>query len=178
MILSVKEFEGRKFYYYDFGSEAHGRTSFRLWINHKIIERLPRTEEGKIKLEFPLVDAEIVKTEKGNYVLRPAKGKYTFNVYQASGYRGDAFIKIVKPKAAIEIVYYVYQSPLGSTGIDEGKLLTVDVPEITVVWHRTGRTYGAPHKGMRHLVYVRDGEVKEEEIEVTPEDFNELEKNL
>ena len=50
--VSFKEFEGKRFYYIDFGSEVHGRTSFRLWVSHLLVKK--DEESGKEYVEFPI----------------------------------------------------------------------------------------------------------------------------
>ena len=174
MNLSYKEFEGKKFYYLDFGSESHGRTSFRLWINRRLIQK---NEEGKEIVEFPAINARIERTPKENYVLRPAEGYTTFDIYVSCGYRGGSSIEILRPEPEIVLDYFVYRSPRGSLGVSCGKVVSVKGSEIIYKWSKSGRLYGAPGSGITRV--TADG--KEESLDVLPdglEAIQELEEAL
>lgn len=163
--------EERGFYYADFGSETHGRTSFRLWVNRKLVKR---DEQGNPYIEFP-IRATIHRTEKGTLVLRPSQNSVVFDVFIRCGYRGGSNIE-VKSDIRNIVPYSIYRSPRGSLGISDGALIEADVSKLPVVieWHRSGRTYGGPREGVLFLY-----EDKIEQIDsVTYEEWQELQKEL
>jgi len=164
--LNVKEVEGKKFYYVDFGSEVHGRKSFRLWVNRKLVQRDEDEEEF---IEFP-IKAEIVKTEKGTIVLRPSN-KYTFDLFVKAGYRGNSRIELLS-ETDVTLEYYIYHSPRGSLGVSMGMLVTTSKEGIKYRWERSGRTYGAPKQGITFM----DINGKETTIEHIADGIDELKR--
>jgi hypothetical protein len=153
MYLEMKEFEGKKFYYVDIGSGRHGRVNFRLWVNANLVKF---NEDGKAYIELPLTNARIFKTEKGNFVLRPADGWYVYNVGVSCGYRGTSSFTIVEPEKDVEIFeYVVYHSPVGSLGISHYGLVNSTSDRLKVAWERDGRLYGAKARGI--TIYHADG---------------------
>lgn len=169
--VDAKEVEGKKFYYIDFGSEGHGRTSFRLWISSKLTKK---DDNGKEYVEFP-IQAKIIETQKGTIILKPleeGEQYWVFDLYCESGFRGRAYITVLKPEPLITKVYHYYHSPLGNLGIDYGMLVMVDSNKVKTKWERTGRTYGDPHEGYR--IYYADGKVEEIEY-IDLDDLEEIE---
>jgi hypothetical protein len=154
--VKYKEFEGTKFYYIDVGSGAHRKVSFRLWLSSKLVQR---DEKGSLFIEFPL-SAQIVQTEKGNYVAKPGPG-IIYDVYVYCGYRGDAEFQVeTDDPENLQLDYVVYRSPVGSLGVSRGALVYVPSGKpIIVLWWRTGRLYGSPAKGISK--YYPDGTVEE-----------------
>lgn len=142
-------------YYIDVGSGTHGKVSFRLWLSSKLV----REEEGYLYVEFPL-HAQIIKTEKGNYVAKPGPG-VIYDVFVDCGYRGDAEFQVeVDDPEILQLDYVVYHSPVGSLGVSRGALVYVPSGKpIIVRWKRTGRLYGSPAKGTTK--YYPDGTVEE-----------------
>jgi hypothetical protein len=153
--VQYKEIDGNRFYYIDVGSGGHGKVSFRLWLSSKLV----REEEGSLFIEFPLC-AQIVKTEKGNYVAKPGPG-VIYDIYIHCGYRGDAEFTIETDDPEIlQLGYVVYRSPIGSLGVSSGALVYVPSGKpITVRWKRTGRLYGSAPKGITK--YLPDGTIEE-----------------
>jgi len=172
--LSTKTFNDKQFFYLDFGKETHGRISFRLWVNRKLVKR---DNENKPYIEFPISNAKIIKTEKGNLVLRPSEGWNTFDLFVECGYRGSSAIEILQPEDAEKYTYSIYRSPLGSLGVSEGKLVCAKADKVIFRWKKTGRLYGKPSRGI--TVCYLDG--REEELDGLPdglEAVQELEKEL
>jgi len=165
--IQVKEFKEKKYYFIPFGYGWHGEISFRLWINHKLIDRMPKDEDGLL-LPIPIKDVEIQRGRK-DYVLRTGSG-YLFDIYIPCGYRGGANFEIIEPEP-IQVVSYVdYRSPVGSLGISQGALVVVNKPFIVYKWHRTGRLYGSEPEGITRIIYNKDGEAKEEKLDIVDED--------
>src|SRR5690606_32106376 len=88
--VEYKETEDKKFFYTDVGSETHGRSSFRLWVSGRLVQKEVKFNRDFYFLEFPVVNAGIVKTEKGTLVLRPMPGSVVYNVLVPCGYRGGS----------------------------------------------------------------------------------------
>jgi hypothetical protein len=150
--------EGKKYYVANVGSEAHGRPSFTLFVHESLVE----THEGSSFVRFPSM-AEVKETEdKSVYVLIPSDNKITHYIFVMCGYRGTSTITLLSPSDAKIYKFLVYRSEMGSAGISEGALITVEkYQSVKIKWERTGRTYGEPHKGI--TIYHIDG--SKEEIE-------------
>jgi len=162
-VIKKKELDGKKFSFIDFGSESHGRYTFRLWIsqNYKIEEEM---------VKFP-VKGDIVKTSKGTLVLKQDENMYVYNVFIQCGYRGDSSFNVITKDVKI-FPYNIYSSQLGSLGVSAGALIVVkgDSP-LKIKWRRTGRLYRSSPKGIS--VYYPNGDIKCFE---NIEDFDELEE--
>lgn len=175
--LKAKEAGVEKFYYIPFGCGCHGKTDFYLWINKKLVKF---DESGNPYTEFPAQNCKVIKTEKGNYVLRPEEGWTTFiSVGEKCGYRGSSSFEILEPPKEMVVLlgYTIYDSPVGSLGVSNYGVVSVNGKELTIRWERTGRLYGKPSCGIRK--YYADG--KEEDFENLPdglEAFEELKKEL
>jgi len=160
--VDVKESDGKRFFFVDFGSEAHGRRSFRLWISSSFVKE---DKEGYF-VEFPVKGCEIFSGKnEGTYILK--KGDYNlFNFFVPSGYRGGSNF-MVKESTRL-YCFDIYESPQGSLGVSAGALILTPETRLTVKWERSGRLYGDPPEGTT-LLYL-DGR-EEEGIE----DIKELE---
>lgn len=145
--LKFREVEGKRFFYMDVGSEVHGRPSFRLWVTQKLVQEEIKDNQIKHYLKFP-VNAEIVKTEKGTLVLRPAQDTVTYNVLIPCGYRGSSSLEVVSPETAQVYLYKEYSSPLGNLGVSKGGIVVAPLGSIKVQWDRSGRLYGAAPSGV------------------------------
>jgi hypothetical protein len=165
--------KGNRFPYINIGREDHGRPSFRLWVSHSLVQTDP--ENGEF-ITFP-VAGKVIKTEKGNFVLKPEKSYVTHDIYVECGYRGDSDFEILEPKDAQVYAYEVYSSPRGSLVFSRGALVTVKNTVLKYRWKRTGRLYGEPSEGI--TIISPDG--KKEDFEYVPdglEALQELEKEL
>jgi hypothetical protein len=49
MYLKQKVFKGKVYHYLDVGSEAHGRKTFRLWVNANLVKF---DDDGEAYVEF------------------------------------------------------------------------------------------------------------------------------
>jgi hypothetical protein len=144
--LKIKENDGRVFYYADFGYEAHGRTSFRLWVHHKLVS----WNDDLPYLEIPRRGISLQEGKKaGTWILRPGE-ENLFEIYVPCGYRGSASFEILTPVTATAF-YSVYQSPRGSCGISEGALISTAEEAVVHKWERTGRLYGDPPTGITKI---------------------------
>jgi len=153
--LEVREFEGKRYYYTDVGSGWHGSPSFRLWVNANLVKF--EEEDGSPYIELPMSNARIIRTEKGNLVLRPADGWFVYDVGVDCGYRGESSFAIIEPEKDVEIFEYaVYHSPVGSLGIAHYALVNAPTDKIKVGWERSGRLYGAKARGI--TIYHANGE--------------------
>jgi hypothetical protein len=142
------------FHFVNFGSERHGRASFRLWVNNKLINK---DEEEKEFIEFP-IKAVITRTDKGNYVLRPADDVTTLMVGRESGYRGKSDYKVLKGEVVNSVNFEEWGSPQGSLGISTYGLISfrgdfIDVKEVA-----DGRLYG--NDEVYYKRYYADGRVE------------------
>jgi len=171
--LQKKVVEGKTFYYIDIGKEEHYRPSFRLWINRQLVQ----TDEGGEYISFPIQNARVIRTEKGNYVLRPEENWNTFKVGVLCGYRGTSTFKVLEPAEAEIFSYKEYASQLGSLGISEYALVSVKSDKVKIRWERTGRLYGDAPEGI--TIYYSDGKIEEiEGLQDGLEALQELEKEL
>jgi len=168
LYVEAKEFEGKKFFFKDFGSEVHGKPSFRLWINRQFVEK---DEQGEF-IQLPLKNAKVVKTEKGNLVLRPEQGWNTFAVGVPCGYRGESGLQVEEDHEGY--MYQIYASERGSLGISTYALICTQSDKVTIEWWRTGRLYGDSPRGI--TVYYLDGH--EETLDRTEDGVEDLENSL
>jgi len=155
VVLMEKEIEGKKFYYKNFGREVHGKISFRLWINRKLV----KFDENKTPfIEFPIKGAKIIKTDKGNLVLRNCEGWSVFKIGIVCGYRGVSFYEILQPGNCEVFEYKMFSSPIGSLGISRYALVNVPDTKLKVKYSRSGKTYGEPSNFLE-ILYV-DGRIE------------------
>jgi hypothetical protein len=171
--VSFREDEaGNKYPFLDFGSETHGRISFRLWVSGRLLEK---DEEGNYVITFPKRNAKIEKTEKGNLVLRPSDNTMVYNLLVRCGYRGSSKYEILSEHGDV-FEYEIYHSPRGKLGISKGALVnTPNDKPLKYRWEITGRTYGRPDNGI--TIVMPNGEEKEfEEVPDGIESLNELPK--
>ena len=158
--LSEKEINDRKFFYVDFGSETHGRTTFRLWVHYSLVKKDKKT--GKPYVEFPIEEATVHDGKKPKTkILRPNKGTWVAHFFQPCGYRGSASVEC---KEAIKTEkFWIYRSPRGNLGVSEGALFVIpdQYEAATIKWQRTGRLYGAEPEGV--IILYRNG--RQEKLE-------------
>jgi len=182
--------EGRKFPFLDFGAEAHGRTSFRLWVSGRLVKHetvknydssnpinriiaeeigMPEKEEHYY-IEFPMKNAKIFRTQRGNLVLRPNEGTTVFYVFVPCGYRGESEFEILSDYYEL-FPFEIYESPRGRLGISRGALVNAPTAPLVYRWERTGRLYGKPAEGV--TIITPGGE---EKVFEDVEDLEELEE--
>ncbi len=168
--LRCKEHDGQRFYFVDLGNEIHDRPSARLWVSGKLVK------EGKEGPEVELTGKRaLIRTDKGNWVLKPSQKTFTFLVGWDCGYRGHSTFEI--KERTLRILYFrEYKSPRGSLGISEFALVCSEKPELKVQLKRTGRLYGAPSKALAVYTAKEEGqEVKLlEDYEEDPDLIKEL----
>jgi len=166
--LKQKEFEGRVYHYLDVGSEEHGRKTFRLWVNHDLINF---DGKGEAYIEFPVL-GKIVRTEKGSLVLRPISGWRVYDVGVACGYRGTSEFSVLKPEPSeYELFgYRIFYSERGSLGVENRALINTKADSVMIKWYRDGRLYGDAPQGI--TVYHFDGRV--ETIDEVPDGIEAL----
>jgi len=153
------ERDGKRFFYMDFGSEVHGRTSFRLWINRKLIEK---DRDGNEVVRILGKGRRIVKTEKGNYVLKPDPNFCVFKVGWRAGYRGWSEYEVLTPNIDLVVPYRIYHSPRGNLGISEYALVSTLQDRILVRLTRGGRLYGDPSEMTVELIATDEGQEERE----------------
>src|SRR5690606_22637867 len=98
-------------------------SSFRLWVSGRLVQKEVKFNRDFYFLEFPVVNAGIVKTEKGTLVLRPMEDAVVYNVLVPCGYRGGSSLEVVSPENAQVYRYEKYDSPLGNLGISQGGII-------------------------------------------------------
>lgn len=161
--------DGKAFYYMDWGSETHGKKSFRLWVSSTLLEFGEDRRFGFLYL--PCSGVDIHRTERGTLILK--KGELNlFNVFTRCGFRGKSTIEVLTP-ARLTLLYKVYHSERGSLGISEGALVLTDSETVKWRWHRTGRLYGRASRGVS--IMGLDGEVQDFEDVEDLEDLREVE---
>ena len=135
LMLEVKTFEGREFFYVDVGKETHGHPSFRLWVHHSLVKK---DSEGNPYIEIPAQNVKIIRTEKGTVVLRRAEGWNVFLIGIPCGYRGESWFEIMEPSIADADIfpYKVYDSEVGSLGISTYALVNIRTDKIKIKWGR------------------------------------------
>ena len=135
----------------DLGSETHGCPSFRLWVSQKLVQEEIKDDQIKHYLKFPVINAGIVRTEKGTLVLRPAQDTVTYNVLIPRGYRGGSYLEVVSPEMTQVYLYEEYSSLRGNLGVSQGAIIVAPLGSIKFKWERTGRLYGSAPTGITKL---------------------------
>lgn len=166
LYLHQKEADGKVFYYVEVGSETHGRPTYILWINRKLL-----TEEAvETKwLPFPIRGARIEQGKSDRtLILKPEQEKNVFYYRKECGYRGRSHVEVYDCEECRVFKFKKYSSPKGSLGISEGVLVETpkEIIKIKVKWKRTGRLYGSAAGGIA-ILHI-DG--REEELPVENED--------
>jgi hypothetical protein len=174
-VSKVEDEKGRKFFYIPFGSEVHGKISFRLWVSPHLLEE---DEKGGLYVEFPVQGARLKKGKnEKSWILIPDVGYWTAHYYIPCGYRGNSSFSVLEPNEYMVAKFYEYHSPRGALGISEGGLISVPIANeyIKIKWSRSGRTYGNEKEGCSIL--FKNGEEKTIPLEICQCDDKEL-KNL
>jgi len=139
MRLCYKESGDRKFYYIDFGP-IHN-FSFRLWINRGLVQE----DEEEAIIEFPVKNARVERTSRGNYVLRKKEGHTTFDIFVQSEFMGKTQIEILTPKPKICLNYFISVVSdfshyfLPPKRFSSGMIVTVEGEELIYKWHKWDR---------------------------------------
>ena len=168
--LKIKETEKGKFYYRDVGSERHGKTSFRLWVHHSLVQR---DEKENPYIEIPLKGVSLSHGKSNATVILRPGGLNLFEIFVSCGYRGGANYKILTPYED-EYQFKVYHSQVGSLGISVGALITTKEDHVTYRWSKSGRLYGAPPTGTETILINGKVEIFEETDICEIEDLAEI----
>lgn len=116
--------------------DRHDHKELKMWINNKI-HITPTEEEDKYILEFPVEKAQIFKTEKGSFVLKPDKGNVFYHSVK-SGYRGSSNLEVEKDCELITKVWE-FASQTGSLGDTTHAFFNSKLNKIEIRWFRSGR---------------------------------------
>jgi len=143
--MKAKLFRNEKnFFYIELVAGSHDHIKTKVWVNKSFVPHSPEEippDAGKQwtpwDLEFPIHGAQVVKTEKGALVLRPAEG-WVALVKERSGYRGSADFSL---EGDFEIVAEgkEFHSPQGNLGETAWALVNVKSPELVVHASISGR---------------------------------------
>jgi hypothetical protein len=157
LYLYEKEVDGKTFYYCEIGSEDHGRPTYILWINRRLLSE--EHIETK-RFPFPVKGARIEQGKSNRtLILKPDENRNVFLFVKGCGYRGDSSVEVINCEDCRIYRFWEYSSPRGSLGVSEGALVETSKEVIKIRWARTGRLYGAPPKGI--AVLHIDGRVEE-----------------
>jgi len=162
LYLYKKEVDGKTFYYVEIGSETHGRPTYILWINRRLLTE--ETIETR-RFVFPVKGARIEQGKSNRtLILKPDQEKNVFYYLKGCGYRGNSNVEVYDCGDDCKVYkFWEYSSPRGSLGISEGVLVETSKETIKMKWERTGRLYGSAPKGI--TVLHIDGRVEELPIE-------------
>jgi hypothetical protein len=143
----------RGFGFLEWHHGSNSRYSLRVWVNQDI--PVGTDESGKDEIAFPVVGAQLVKTEKGGLVLRPGDGVvYLYSV--SSGYRGSSGVEMVSGGEIMANVKGLH-SGQGSLGNTTVALVNGGSGPVDIRWYRTGRRVDKA-TGISRL--TSDGEVE------------------
>ena len=156
--LSVKETTNGRFYYADFGSERHGKTSFRLWVHPSFIQK---DDKGDPHFTLPMEGVSLSHGKSNSTVIMRPGDLNLFEVFVSCGYRGGASFEIITPYES-EFVFKKYHSQTGSLGVSVGALVTTKEDHVTYRWSRSGRLYGGSPTGTETVSIDGTVEVFEE----------------
>jgi hypothetical protein len=171
LYLYQKEADDKVFYYVEVGSETHGKPTYFLWINKKL---LTNDMIEKRKFVFPVKGARIEQGKSDRtLILKPDQSRNVFFYIKKCGYRGDSTVDVYDCDDCKVYKFKEYSSPRGSLGVSRGVLVETSKETIRIKWSRTGRLYGSVPRGIT-ILHI-DGRVEELPIE-DEELLKELEK--
>ena len=133
--LKIQETD-RGFKYVAIRYDAHDYKELKVWVNNRIYIT-PTEEEDKYILEFPIQKAQIIKTQKGSFVLKPGKGNVFYHSI-SSGYRGSSNLEPEKDCEMLEKVWN-FASGRGALGDSCHAFFNSQKANCEVRWHRSGR---------------------------------------
>ncbi len=140
---------GKELYYFNLGAVDYLKPAHRTFVHKDLIKF---DNNGTPYIEFPMRQCDIIKKDSFNLILRPAnKTVYVFEI--EAGFRGTAYIDQVNTFEYEHdaILYEIYNSERGSTGLSKGVIITTNSDKVEIKWHRNGRLYGKPGKGITIL---------------------------
>jgi len=128
ILLDTVEREGKTYYYMNFAVDP------RVWVSRKLVDVV----EGKPRVLFPL-EGELVRTNKGTWVIRPEFDTWTYWIEVGCGYRGESHIEV--PDLYVHVHIPRYHSPRGSLGISDRVIVTIpkDCHPVKFDFRRSGR---------------------------------------
>lgn len=95
-------------------------------------------QEGmEAKIEFPMT-GKVIRTEKGDFILRPSDEGWVALIKERSGYRGEVFLSL---EGNFEVVIggNEYHSPQGRRGKTAWALVNIRGSELVIHVSKTGR---------------------------------------
>lgn len=157
--LEVLSRNGEEFYRARFGYVRHGRPSFFVWINRRLVQR---DENGDPVLRLGK-GMKVRKTEKGNFVIVPSEEHSIIVIGWKAGYRGTSGYEILSPQVVeLELPFEEWRSPRGAEGISTYALLSVRGDRVLVRLWRSGRLYGDPAEVVYEYVALEEAVEKRE----------------
>ena len=166
--------------YIEIGIIDFFKPHYKIWINDKLIQK----NNGKEFVELTGVDRELVKTDKGNYVLRPSKGINTFIIGRYCGFKGSSEYIIKKGNIKTELPFNVYKSEKGNLGVSTYAIISTPDREIIVDEFANGELYGDDEVYHKRYFINNKGKIETENIfihaknEINKFFFNVLKRNF
>ncbi len=140
----------RGYKYLEWRYGPHCRQEIKVWVNRNI------PLNGNI--DFPVRDAEIIKTEKGTLVMRPHPGGMVYFYECQSGYRGSAEA-IVEDCGKVVASFDQLHSQTGSLGETACLIINANMDAPCLVrWEKSGRNVSR-RNGVDRL--TPDGNIEE-----------------
>jgi len=156
------------FPYIEFDSGCNYHRNPLLWVSKSLIER---DENGAEFVEVTGAGKKLIKTEKGNFVLKKGgKEDRVFYISTTCGYRGYADFTILEGEAITELPLLDCRSPRGNLGEKKEALVYTKSPYIIYKEERSGRLYGAEPVRFWKLYTNEQGEEVREQIPPCLED--------
>jgi len=155
-LTEVEGVDGKRYYYFDLGSEVHYRPTYRVWVHPSLVEKEIKDEKISFYVKLPLKGVDVFPGKHPKtLVIRPG-GRNLFYFYCPPGYRGESEFEVVEASPATEVyLFFEYQSERGSLGVGRGALIATESDKVVVEWRRTGRLYGEFGHGL--MVLYSDG---------------------
>ena len=133
------------YFYFNVGGGGFNRPR-RIWVNKRLVRWEERKNWRGEKERVPYVilrGVTFVKTEKGNFVLRPGHDRL-FKLFAECGYRGGSTIEVEGAEWCVQANYY--HSPRGSLGVSHTGLIRALADRVIIRATRSGRLYGKASK--------------------------------
>jgi hypothetical protein len=164
--IQEKKVEGKTFYFIDLGRDNFVK---RIWINPWYYEELKQGLNEYKEMLGILKKSKIEKTSRGNHIIKRGENNI-FIVMVECGYRGKSEIKVISESVNL-VNFSYYHSPRGNLGVSDGVVVETKLDYVKIIWHRDGRLYGSPSKGIStiysdgRIETIEDADVEEiEEI--------------
>ena len=152
--VRVRKANNKKFCYINFGSEPHGRFSFRLWVHPSLVKK----DKKGLFLRFPIRASLYEGKQEWTRILKPSKN-IVYDIFVKCPYLGMSYILPEDKSKIRNAALYKHHSGPETNGISEGFLVEMrGVIPLTYRWTRVDEICGRLETGLN--IIFPDGKIK------------------